>query len=238
MRYRGLLGLAVLLASISAGAHHAQAGLRFCNQANFKFSVAVGYVDREKGWVGKGWTVINSGQCKDAITTPLNNRYYYFFAEGRAADREMIRYGGETPFCIQYTKFLLYQSQYGKNSQEECSKAGLLSQAFQKIDVSGKQDFIVNLRGPDGAAQAPGAATAPRPYSPPPNAGPPQTQPPMGQPSTANTTPGPRPAPPPPMNQPSAANTAPRPAQPPMARPSAPAPTAPSAACQRYPNLC
>lgn len=230
MRYRELLGLTVLLASVPAGAHQAQAGLRFCNQASFKFNVAVGYVDREKGWVGKGWTVIEGGQCKDAIRTPLNNRYYYFFAEGRAPDRDMVRYSGETPFCIQYAKFLLYQSQYGKNTQDECSKAGLMSQMFQKLDVSGKPDFTVNLRGPDGPSQGPSAAPASRPYTPPPSAGP---------------APQPSQMPRPPFNQPSAANVgpAPRPAPPPVARPpvnqapAAPSAT-PSAACQRYPNLC
>jgi uncharacterized membrane protein len=166
--------LIVFLTAISIGAQRAQAGLRFCNQANFKFNVAVGYIDREKGWVGKGWSVIEGGQCKDAIPTPLDNRYNYFYASGRGPDQALVKYSGETPFCIQSKKFLLYQAEYGKDTQEECSKAGLQSEMFQKIDVNGKPNFTINLRGGSDPPQGASAGPAPKPGQPPPN------QPPAG----------------------------------------------------------
>lgn len=170
MTYRAPLALLVLLAATSTGTQRAEAGLRFCNQGSFKFSVAVGYVDRQKGWVARGWTVVDAGQCKDAIKEPLDNRYYYFYAAGRGPDRAVVKYSGETSFCIQMQKFMLYQAEYGKNTKEDCAKAGLASETFTKIDVSSKPDALVNLGTPSDAQAAPGPATGPAP-APPPNAG-------------------------------------------------------------------
>ena len=179
VRHRTAFGLIILLTAISTGAQRAQAGLRFCNQGNFKFTVAVGYVDREKGWVAKGWAGLEGGQCKEAIKTPLDNRYYYFFAAGRGPDRALVKYSGETPFCVQSKKFVLYQAEYGKNSQEECSKDGSRSEMFMKIDVKGKPDYTINLGSPDNPP-SPSAGPAEAPVRPPPVATerPPANQPP------------------------------------------------------------
>jgi uncharacterized membrane protein len=205
----------VLLVAISTGAQRAEAGLRFCNEANFKFNVAVGYIDREKGWVGEGWWVLEGGECKEAIKAQLSNRYYYFHAWGREPGQTVVKYNGETPFCIESKKFTLFQAAYGKDTQEECSKAGLRSEKFLKIDVNGKTDHTINLRGPDTPPGA-NAAPAPRPAQPPAVAGGGNVQPPPNQ---------------PPPNQP-------RPNQQPAAPSTAPGGGGSQTACQRFPNLC
>ena len=231
MKHRTALGLVVLLAAISTGAEPAQAGLKVCNQADFKLSVAVGYVDREKGWVGKGWLTLESGQCKDAIKARLDNRYYYFHARGRGPDGKVVKFGGETPFCIQSQKFLLYQAEYGKDTEEECSKAGLRSEMFQKVDVNKQPDYTINLGLP---ANPQGASTGPA------TAGPASTAPAGAGPASAD--PAPSAAQPPPSVARRRSFQQP-PNQPPQNQP-APSPSAaPSgekggAACQRYPNLC
>lgn len=211
MGYRSVFGSIIVLTAICTGAQTAEAGLKFCNQGNFKFTVAFGYIDREKGWVAKGWAAIEGGECKNALTTPLDNRYYYFYAVGRGPDQSLVKYSGETAFCVQQTRFVLYQAEYGKSSPEECAKGGLRSEKFMKIDVKGSPDYTVNLG------------------SPPQNAGP--GAPPASPPATAAPyPPGPSAAPPP-----SVATGQPQANQPP-----APAPSggASSPSCQRYPNLC
>jgi uncharacterized membrane protein len=216
VRHRTALGLIILLAAICTGPQRAQAGLRLCNQGNFKFVVAVGYVDREKGWVAKGWEAIEGGECKDAIRTPLDNRYYYFHAAGRGPDQALVKYSGETPFCVQSTKFVLYQAAYGKSSQEECGKDGLRSEMFMKVDVKGSPDYTVNLGSPANPP-APGAGPAAAPVRPP---------------SVATGGPVQQP-----VNQPPPSAAPPRANQPPPASSAAPAGGG-NAACQRYPNLC
>jgi uncharacterized membrane protein len=239
VRQRTAFGLIILLAAMCCGMQQAEAGLKFCNLGNFKFVVATGYVDREKGWVARGWLQLEAGDCKDAIKAPLDNRYYYFHAAGRAPDQSLVKYSGETPFCVQSQKFELYQATYGKSSKEECGKDGLRSEMFMKIDVNNKPDWTVNLGTPaNGAAAGAGAATG-GPVQPPPNqplpgnAGPPITP--------ARPTPGPNggyaqqpvnPTPPAPPPSPGPAVAPPRP-------PSvAPGGGSTGAACQRYPNLC
>ena len=71
MRHRIVFGLAALLAVFSTGTQQAHAGLHFCNASNVRISVAIGFTDNAQGVVGQGWWVINGGECKEAITGPL-----------------------------------------------------------------------------------------------------------------------------------------------------------------------
>jgi uncharacterized membrane protein len=220
VRNRTVLGFIILLTAISSGTHQAQAGLRICNQGNIKFSTAVGYVDRKKGWVANGWLTIDPGECKDALSFALDNRFYYYYARGRD-ENEHVTYSGENAFCIETRKFKIYQSNYGKSTDEDCAKDGYRSAKFRKVDVSGKPEYTINLGGPDN----------------PPGPGP--------DPSLANAKPSAAAAPPPAMQQPPAAAVQPPVVrQPPPAAMQQPAPSSgqsgrpDGSACQRFPNLC
>jgi uncharacterized membrane protein len=263
VRHRTVFGLIILLSAIFTGAHQAQAGLRFCNQGTFKFRTAVGYVDRQKGWVAKGWLSVEPGECKDALGFRLDNRFYYYFAAGRD-DNSLVKYTGGNSFCIETRRFQIYQANYGKGTPEECAKDGLRSEKFRKIDVQGKPEFTVNLGGPDNppgelteapaqppaevmeqraprqppaAAAQPPAVTAQPPVvrQQPPPASAVQQQLPAAEPPTASADPsGPR--------RRQRYNQDPPPAQP-AAPPAAAQPAAQGggpngAACQRFPNLC
>jgi uncharacterized membrane protein len=165
VRHRIVLGSIIVLTAISAGAPRAEAGLRFCNQTTLRFKAAVGYADEKKAWVARGWFTVEPGQCKDALKFPLDNRFYYYYADGRG-ESERIKYVGSHPFCIETRAFRIPQADYGKATDEECAKDGLRSYGFKKIDVQGKPEFTINLGGADNppdAPEAPSQANVPPP---------------------------------------------------------------------------
>jgi uncharacterized membrane protein len=238
VRHAASLGLIVLLTALSGGTQQAHAFLRICNQANFRITVALGFVERQGDWAARGWQPIEGGECKDVIRSSLHHRYYFFFAAGRGPGGHIIKYEGDTSFCVDHTKFRVYRSQYGENTAQECSKAGLRSELFRKLDVNNATEFTINLGGP---VAAPGPTAAPPSASdPPPPVQIPPAQVAPAQVPPAQVAPSQVPPPPvaaPPNRQPPAAS-----AQPPNPSPSAP-PTAPGSgesggACQRYPDLC
>lgn len=252
MRPRATLGLAILLTAISGGAQRAHAGFQVCNDANLHVEVAIGYVDQQQRWIGEGWWPLDAGQCQEILSGDLTNRYYYFFARGRDGEK-VRRWAGDTPFCIQQEKFTLDQTQYGKNTEEDCHKAGLRFAKFRKVDVHGQRNYVRHLRlhdAPDPAINQPvGAGPGPAPQLAPPAT-------PLAPPAPQLPAAGPRLAPPAPQLQPPATAgggdlrpptyrppVAAGPAPAPRPSPAAPPQAAPGGgsggtACQRYPNLC
>jgi uncharacterized membrane protein len=181
---RAALWLAIVLTAISVGGQPANAGFRVCNQTDKRINVAFGFVDREHGWTAQGWWVMDGGECKVVHRADLDNRYYYLFARGgRNA------WAGDVPFCIEKKKFRLFQAQYGKNTPDDCAKAGLEFAQFFKVDVSGAKDYTqtiaINTAGaptsiagappnapsangnPEQPYRPPVATAAPQPYQPP-----------------------------------------------------------------------
>ena len=234
MRHRATLGLAILLAAISIGVQRAHAGFQVCNEANLRVSVAIGYVNQQQRWIAEGWWAIDAGQCKEVINGDLSNRYYYFYATGNDGEK-VRRWSGETSFCIQLEKFTLDQAQYGKNTEEDCAKAGLRFAKFRKVDVHGQKNHTHRLKlqeAPASNQPVAGAGSDPSPQRQPPA---PQPQPPAPPPQRPVAGGGNIQQPP--YQQPAAPPRQPAPAQ------AAPPPAAPGgggagAACQRYPNLC
>jgi uncharacterized membrane protein len=249
---RAILWLAIVLAAIAIEAQPAHAGFNVCNRFQGRIDVAFGYVDRQRGWMAQGWWVLDAGECKPVYPADLDNRYYYLFVKAVSGGV----WSGDVPFCIQKKKFLLVQAEYGRNSPEECAKAGLENAQFFTVDVAGAKDHTYNLvatnytvtpgRGPAGQSSQPPEATAPRPqvpYQPPSQTiqqGPPTypTPPPKPYPQ-ATQQPQPQPAPQPrpspkPYPQPQQAQQPPIQQAPPQP---APQPNG-GTACQRYPNLC
>ena len=169
---RGALCLGVVSTALAIGVSSAHADFRVCNQFEHRINVAFGYVDRQRGWMAQGWYVIDPNECKIAHRTDLDNRYYYLFIKAKVG----AMWTGAVPFCIQEKKFLLTQSEYGKNSPDDCHKAGLDYAQFFKVDVNGGKDFTYNLTAstPPGnqngapQPQQPPVAAPPHPYQQPP----------------------------------------------------------------------
>jgi uncharacterized membrane protein len=186
MRHRIAFGLAALLAAFSTGTHQAHAGLHFCNASNVRISVAIGFTDSARGPVGQGWWVINAGECQEAITGALDSRYYYFYAMTPDGPSKKT-YSGDTPFCLQSVRFKLNEAQYGKDSEADCTKAGLEFAKFVKVDVGNSKDHTIKFVGddpqggnasptppvapPSGLSPRPPIAWPPRPPAPAPVAG-------------------------------------------------------------------
>ena len=183
MTSRAVLGLTILLVGLTG--ERADAGFRVCNQVEQRLSIAFGYVDRARGWVAQGWWVVNAGQCTSIYNADLDNRYYYVFAEPTGGGPPWK--GGKVPFCIQDKAFLLYQAEYGKDTPEDCTKAGLRPAQFIAVDVGpGVKNHTINFSGNETAQ--PPAATAPPP-SQPSAAVPPRPVPPAAAPGGGGGTP-------------------------------------------------
>jgi uncharacterized membrane protein len=257
------LWLAIVLTAIVIEAQPAHAGFNICNQFERRIDVAFGYVDRERGWVAQGWWIMDAGQCKTVHGGDLDNRYYYLFVRGVGG----AMWTGEVPFCIQKKKFLLVQAEYGKNTRDDCAKAGLEYAQFFKVDVGKAKDHTYNLTAsntagvpggtPAGEPQQPPVATVPQQQQPyPQQQQPPQQQAPYQPPQqTYQQTPPTYQQPPPNQQTPQTSRPpvatqqpqpqpyrqqAPQPPQyqqPPQQTPPA-APPGGGTACQRYPNLC
>lgn len=241
MRHRTAFGLIALLTAIFSSPPHAAAGLRFCNQGTFRLSVAVGFVDRDKRWVARGWDSLEPGECKDGLGYALDNRFYYFHARGHD-ENSKVKYIGETPFCIESRRFRIYQAAYGKSSPDECAKDGLRSEKFVKVDVKGKPEYTVNLGTSEfmpstGASpSAPGGAEPPATTQKPVTATEPPTTP-TQKPAPAAEPPTAPAEQPPPARRPRASHQAP--SNLPSESSAAPGDGGSSGkACQRYPNLC
>jgi uncharacterized membrane protein len=171
---RGALWLAVASTAVAISVQPANAGFRVCNQFERRVDIAFGYVDRQNGWMAQGWYIMDPSECRIIHHEDLDNRYYYLFI--RAPSNGAL-WTGEVPFCIQQKKFLLTQSQYGKNSPDDCHKAGLDYAQFFKVDVNGAKSFSYTIAsnnpGTPGAVPQPqpppvSAAPAPQPYQQPP----------------------------------------------------------------------
>jgi uncharacterized membrane protein len=205
VRQRAVLWPATVLTAIAIQAQPAQAGFQVCNQFVRHISVAFGFVDRERGWVARGWANVDPGQCKSLHRADLDNRYYYLLIRARGGGV----WGGDVPFCIKHEKFTLVQAQYGKNTPDDCAKAGLESAQFFKVDVGQEKDHTYTVtasNNPGGGApgeqprrppvapapgqrypqapqtypQQPPSEQAPQPYRPPVATAPPR-QPPYQQ---------------------------------------------------------
>jgi len=203
VRQRAVLWPAIALTAIAIQAQPAQAGFQVCNQFARHISVAIGFVDRERGWIAQGWANVEPGQCKSLHHADLDNRYYYLLIRARGGGV----WGGDVPFCIKHEKFLLVQAQYGKNTPDDCAKAGLQSAQFFKVDVGQEKEHTYTVTAsnnpgsgvpgerprrppvatPPGQSYPQGPQTyppqqppyqqAPQPYRPPVATAPPQQQP-------------------------------------------------------------
>jgi uncharacterized membrane protein len=179
VKRRAALGLAILLATISIGGQPAHADFRICNDASLPVEATFGFFDKERGWIGRGWLVLNVGQCKNAINGELWNRYYYWYAWAQDKNQMEHRWTGDTPFCIKFGGYKIEQAQYGGRSEAECGSAGLLVRNHRRVDVNGAKDYTLRITGLGGDEPGAGAASV---------APPPQNQP--SPPSPSPVTPG------------------------------------------------
>jgi uncharacterized membrane protein len=138
--------LLLAAAAVLAGTAASYAELRVCNKSSYAADVSVGYYDDAKGWTSEGWWKINSGQCKAIVTSRLNNRYYYVYAE----DTEGGVWGGPDSqdggvFCITSAEYTIYSNDYRNGNELNCGAGGYDAVKFNELDVGNAADFTQNL---------------------------------------------------------------------------------------------
>ncbi len=122
--------LAVALALISANT--AVAGWFICNDAGVEVSVAYAW-SNENGWNSRGWRNIKPRDCALVLEGPLENRIYYYYAEGSGLtweNRQNTAY-----FCTKTDKFF-----YTYKGNPSCTGYN-----FREVDVGEDRVWTTRL---------------------------------------------------------------------------------------------
>ena len=86
---RAVVMPAAVLTVAFASATPCLAELQFCNRTDGKTDTAFGYLDRQDGWVSRGWYTLEVGECKTMRSGMLSDRLHYGFAkDARGRTRE------------------------------------------------------------------------------------------------------------------------------------------------------
>lgn len=142
LRYRiaGAPEGAALLARLFETAREARAkrGLVFCNKTGHRIWAAVG---RTKGgdFESAGWLRIASQACVQAINRPLNDRFYFVYAESTAPQPQIWR--GDFPMCTKPVRFEI-------SGRENCTARGFARTDFMKIDTGTARHFEFTFETP------------------------------------------------------------------------------------------
>lgn len=137
--------IALVGATICSGPSFA--GFKLCNQSDEGLSVAIGYNNKEYGWVSEGWWNVDKQKCENILTGELNNRYYYIYAEGDngglwAAPKDQ----DSGFFCIKKGKFTLRNDDFQSKNEIDCESNGATTKQFKTVDTKNAQDFEFDLQ--------------------------------------------------------------------------------------------
>ncbi len=124
-------------------------GLQFCTSDNqprtADIYVAVAYQVRDrvagievKDWVSQGWWKIprnTSLGCVTVIPEELENRYYYYYAQGMGRT-----WGGNYEFCM--NPLQIYSAD---EADINCEANGFAQRGFRQIDTLGDRGYTVRI---------------------------------------------------------------------------------------------
>lgn len=123
------------------------AGFRVCNRSDQTVHVAIGYYNKDYGWMSEGWWTVHSGDCDEIIEGNLHSRYYYVYADGDDGgvwDADKGQDGGF--FCVSHAKFTLRNSDFLSGSNIDCEKGGQTTKQFYEVDTKEYVNFTHTLR--------------------------------------------------------------------------------------------
>lgn len=119
-------------------------GLTLCNTSDHLVWAAIGLLN-DDDFESRGWTRIPADSCRQAFNQPLEDRYYFYYAEAVDGDgRPLMQagrrkaWGGDMQLCTKTTRFIIR----GKN---DCRTRGLDSRGFAQIDTGSARKWTVNL---------------------------------------------------------------------------------------------
>jgi uncharacterized membrane protein len=131
----GVVVTALSLATAAQGQMQQEGGgsgvtaIRGCNQSSKVIMVAKStatgqQVDGKNVFLSQGWYELNPSQCVTLWTGPLQNRYYYVYAESSTS-----HWSGQYPMCVSEKAFRISEPQCGQ---------GYMRRQFNQIDIQGK----------------------------------------------------------------------------------------------------
>jgi len=113
--------------------------LSFENKTRVTLRMALGYYTETSdysGWVTEGWFELKPGELRKAITKPLDNQYYYYYAT--SAD-STVEFTGETLLRVNKVPFKIEDADQDVDvSLDNC-------RYFKTIDTDNKDNFRVVL---------------------------------------------------------------------------------------------
>jgi uncharacterized membrane protein len=149
-----------VIAILLATATPSRADLTFCNKTDATMSISLGYMDRQQGWMSRGWFTLEEGACRTVVPGNLEHSYYYYYyyandTRGRSWSARREQQGGW--FCISDEKHALPSRNYrDDNSNLHCEENGLKAKQFKILDIGNSSNFTLNLSaGPDQPAAQP-----------------------------------------------------------------------------------
>ena len=133
--------------ALAAGfAGSASAGFDVCNKTRGTISVALGYHDKEHGWLSTGWWNIDPRRCESLLTGELNNSYYYIYAEDEHDGVWQARKGQDGGFfCIKKGKFTLHNDDFETRGEIDCEGNGAKTKQFTAVNTKDHTDFEYSL---------------------------------------------------------------------------------------------
>ncbi|MCY0095173.1 DUF1036 domain-containing protein [Hoeflea ulvae] len=127
---------AALLVLLLAATHPSRAELVVCNQSLDVLNVSLGYEETGE-FQTEGWWSIGANRCSEIIRQPLQNRYYYLYAEDVFAQPVL---AGDVSACVDVAKFFI-------RGTEECWVRGHRNANFLEVDTQSQERWTVFLKG-------------------------------------------------------------------------------------------
>ncbi|WP_370931377.1 DUF1036 domain-containing protein [Bartonella sp. DGB1] len=112
----------------------AMAKLRICNDSSMTIGVALGY-KKDQTWTSQGWWSLDPNECKTIIEEPLDNRFYYLYAENK---NKTSQWNGPIPMCISDEKFII-------ENVDNCFVRGFQRAGFQEYDTQQQTSWTIRL---------------------------------------------------------------------------------------------
>ena len=129
-----LVGFVAWVTTLAAMTAPAQAKYQLCNYSSYALNAAMAF--RESGrMVSRGWWLIRPGQCREAISGPVQDGDYYVYAEAVPGHRgEQKTWSGDTPFCVEP------EGSFTLREQDACRTDTRRERLFSRVLVQNAPD--------------------------------------------------------------------------------------------------
>ena len=121
-----------------------QRGLILCNKTKHAVWVATGMVKGDS-FESSGWLRVTPANCAQSLNRPLNDRFYFYYAEAVTKNGRPLMQGGQRKIwagdfsmCIKQTRFVI-------DGTQNCHARGFKQAQFRKIDTGLENKWRVDL---------------------------------------------------------------------------------------------